>query len=152
MAYTSQNVKKGEPVFGECEGSRGARYYVTTDAEGCISCTCPDFMQGRSARGTPVRDRVCKHLRLILSGDYTSFTPRPKAGSALSVADEIKRELEATEKMLLTASSPGAITTAITRLSDVRAKAQAFQDLLEAQIQDVQSRLQGAEAAARDRL
>ncbi len=151
MAHVKSNVRKGESVFGSSKGSRGAVYYHTTDGAGVISCTCPDFMSGKTAKGTAVEDRVCKHLRKILAGDYTDFTPAAKAGSARALADEIKAELEEAEKDLA-AANPRSIMSAIKKFNDVKSKSQAFTDKLKDEIEEITNRLETAQRTAQERL
>jgi hypothetical protein len=148
MAHTRQNVKKGEPVFGSSQGSRGAVYYHTTDAEGAISCTCPDFMSGKTAKGTAVADRVCKHLRLILAGDYSIYTPQAKAGSARAMGEEIMKDLESIEKKIALAKSATEVTAHLKAFTDLKAKAIAFTDKLQFEIEDVKERVNQAQRTA----
>lgn len=152
MANVGQGVINNEPIYGTVIGSKGAHYYVTTDDDGCISCSCPDFMNGKTARGTAIADRVCKHLRSVLAGDLTHFMPRPKANSALGVAEEIKKELEAIEKELTEAKTPKAIESALGKFPKVRERANAFRELLDVQMSEVTDRLVKARNAAQERI
>lgn len=153
MAHTNmRRDKPGQAIEGQSEGSRGASYYHTTDTAGVISCTCPDFMTGKTAKGAPVEARVCKHLRSILDGDYRAFTPHGKKGSALGMADEIKKELGDIERVLLMAKKPGEITAQLSRLSGVKAKAVAFVDKLEDEIGEVNAKVAQAVKTAEEKL
>lgn len=69
MAHVDQN--DGRPLHGSVEGSRGATYYITTDGNGVISCTCIDWVTGRTARGRPIAERTCKHIREVIDGTRT---------------------------------------------------------------------------------
>ena len=56
MAHIRDNG--GFPLVATACGSRGAVYYITTDANGVVSCTC---MSWRFMK-TPIETRVCKHI------------------------------------------------------------------------------------------
>lgn len=152
MAHVNQNVKRGEPIFGSSQGSRGAVYYHTTDGEGAISCTCPDFMSGKTAKGTAVVDRVCKHLKAILAGDYSNFTPAAKTGSARAIGDEIVKDLECVEKDLATAKSTNQIAAQLKRFDEIKTKAHAFMDKLNDEVEAIKARVEAAQAKAQERL
>ena len=153
MAHTSQRRDKpGQPLFGQSEGSRGAAYFHTTDGAGAISCTCPDFMTGKSAKGTPVPERVCKHLREILAGNYDAFTPHGKQGSALGLADEIKKKLGEVERDLLKAKTPDQISRQLGELATIRVRASAFVDKLSEEIRQVEERLTSVADTAKEKL
>lgn len=55
---------RGQAVEGQVHGSSGATYYITTDKNGVISCSCPSWLFKQKQ---PIEDRVCKHLQAVFS-------------------------------------------------------------------------------------
>lgn len=57
MAHIRDN--QNQPLVCETEGSRGAKYHITTDGNGVISCTCISWRVMKQ----PIADRICKHIQ-----------------------------------------------------------------------------------------
>ena len=60
---TTKNDNGGRDLIAAVTGSRGARYFITTDGDGVISCTC---MAWRFQRA-PIAARRCKHIAEALA-------------------------------------------------------------------------------------
>ena len=65
MAHMTKH-NRGRALEGQVHGSKGATYYLTTDANGVISCSCPGWLFKKKL---PIEDRVCKHLQLAFDSD-----------------------------------------------------------------------------------
>ena len=60
---TTKNDNGGRDLIAAVTGSRGARYFITTDGDGVVSCTC---MAWRFMK-LPIARRTCKHITETLA-------------------------------------------------------------------------------------
>jgi hypothetical protein len=95
---------------------------------------------------------VCKHLRDVLAGDLSSFTPRAAAGSARDYAGEIVIRLETVEKELLQAKTTNQVVAQLRELEKVKLRAIAFTDKLAEEISQVSARVEQAVKTAETKL
>lgn len=149
MATVRDN--SGEPLVCSAKGSRGADYFITTDGQGVISCTCMSWRVEKK----PIKDRSCKHIREALENAQRnrrlgikrpslaatvplSPLPAPPRAPAAPSAQDILRELSQVEKEIASGKLDAA---RVARFKLLREKAQTYKELLATQAEEVAARL-----------